>query len=108
MDSKIRITVATESLGTRSFRCRPGCPVWYGFPLYMLLSVLIQRFGLAARLPGIKGEAIFMVGSCAVGDRAMSTRRAIVSSSQIVSHSLLPSSTSRMSQMQAVRAERHI
>ncbi len=108
MDSKIRIMVATESLGTGVDLSDVVRVVQYGFPLDRLLSVLIQRFGRAARLPGMKGEAIFMVESWAVGDRAVPTRRAIVSSSQIVSPSLLPSSTSRLSQMQAVEAERDI
>jgi superfamily II DNA/RNA helicase len=81
MDSKIRIMVATETLGTGVDLSDVVRVVQYGFPLDRLLSVLIQRFGRAARLPGIKGEAIFMIESWAVGDRAVPTRKAIVSSS---------------------------
>jgi superfamily II DNA/RNA helicase len=82
--------VATETLGTGVDLSDVVRVVQYGFPLDRLLSVLIQRFGHAARLPGIKGEAIFMVESWAVGDRAMPTRRAVISSSQIVPSSMPP------------------
>jgi superfamily II DNA/RNA helicase len=63
MDSKIGIMVATESLSTGVDLSDVIRVVQYGFPLNRLLSVLIQRFGRAARLTGMKGEAIFMVES---------------------------------------------
>jgi superfamily II DNA/RNA helicase len=59
-DSKIRIMVATETLGTGVDLKRI---VQYGFPLDRLLCVLIQWFGRAARMAGIKREAIFLVES---------------------------------------------
>ncbi|KAH7109135.1 ATP-dependent DNA helicase [Dactylonectria macrodidyma] len=90
-DSKIRIMVATESLGTGVDLSDVIRVVQYGFPLERLLCVLIQRFGRAARMTGIKGEAIFLVESWAVGDRIASTRAAMFSSSQT------PSSLRRLS-----------
>ena len=100
--------VALESLGTEVDLSDVVRVVQYEFPLDRLLSVLIRRFGRAARLPSIKGEAIFMVERWAVGDRVVPTRKAIIFSSQIVSSSLLLSSTSRLSQIQAIEAERDI
>ncbi|KAF1808517.1 ATP-dependent DNA helicase [Eremomyces bilateralis CBS 781.70] len=76
VDSKIRIMVATESLGTGVDLSDVIRVVQYGFPLERLLSVLIQRFGRAARMASIKGEAVFLVESWAVGDRVSSTRAA--------------------------------
>lgn len=81
-DSKIRIMVATESLGTGVDLSDVVRVVQYGFPLERLICVLIQRFGRAARMTGIKGEAIFLVESWSVGDRIASTRAAMFSSSQ--------------------------
>ncbi|KAH6666996.1 ATP-dependent DNA helicase [Halenospora varia] len=74
-DSKIRIMVATESMGTGVDLSDVKRVVQYGFPLDRLLSVLIQRFGRAASMAGIKGEAVFLVESWAIGDRMTSTRR---------------------------------
>ncbi|KAH7119347.1 ATP-dependent DNA helicase [Dactylonectria macrodidyma] len=95
-DSKIRIVVATESLGTGVDLSDVIRVVQYGFPLERLLCVLIQRFGRAARMSGIKGEAIFLVESWAVGDRIASTRAAIFPSSQRPSSSKRSSGTSRL------------
>ncbi|KAH6691783.1 ATP-dependent DNA helicase [Leptodontidium sp. MPI-SDFR-AT-0119] len=95
-DSKIRIMVATESLGTGVDLSDVKRVVQYGFPLDRLLCVLIQRFGRAARMAGIKGEAIFLVESWAIGDRITSTRSAMMPSSQTPSAFRRPSSTSRL------------
>ncbi|KAG9239843.1 hypothetical protein BJ878DRAFT_546965 [Calycina marina] len=62
-DSKIRIIVATESMGTGVDLCDVKRVVQYGFPLDRLLSVLIQQFSRAARMAAIKGEAILVVES---------------------------------------------
>jgi hypothetical protein len=59
--------------------------VQYGFHLDRLLCVLIQRFGRAARMAGIKGGAIFLVESWAIGDRITSTRRGMFPNSQTLS-----------------------
>ena len=98
-ESNIRIMVATESLGTGVDLCDVKRVVQYGFPLDRLVSVLIQRFGRAARLAGMTGEAIFLVESWAIGDRITSIRRAVVSSSQAPASSLMrTASTSRLTQ----------
>ncbi|KAH6985215.1 P-loop containing nucleoside triphosphate hydrolase protein [Ilyonectria destructans] len=95
-DSKIRIMVATESLGTGVDLSDVIRVVQYGFPLERLLCVLIQRFGRAARMSGIKGEAIFLVESWAVGDRIASTRAVMIRSSQTPSSSRRSSGTTRL------------
>jgi superfamily II DNA/RNA helicase len=98
-DSHIRIMVATESLGTGVDLSDVKRIVQYGFPLDRLLCVLIQRFGGAARMAGIKGEAIFLVESWAIGDRITSTRRAMPPNRQKPS-TLRPSSgPSRLAQL---------
>jgi hypothetical protein len=97
-DSKIRIMVATETLGTGVDLSDVKRIVQYGFPLDRLLCVLIQRFGRAARMAGIKGEAIFLVESWAIGDRIIPTRRAMFPSSQTPSSLRRSSSTSRLAQ----------
>ncbi|KAF1813568.1 hypothetical protein P152DRAFT_448860, partial [Eremomyces bilateralis CBS 781.70] len=97
-DSKIRIMVATESLGTGVDLSDVTRVVQYGFPLERLLCVLIQRFGRAARMAGIKGEAIFLVESWAIGDRILSTRPALLSRTQTPSCLRRPSNTSRLAQ----------
>ena len=73
-NSKIRIMVATESLGTGVDISDVERVVQYRFPLERLLSVLIQRFGRPSRMAGMKGEAIFLVESWAIGDKSESTR----------------------------------
>ena len=103
-DSKIRIMVATESLGTGVDLSDVKRVVQYGFPLDRLLSVLIQRFGRAARMAGIKGEAVFLVESWAVGDRITSTRSAVLPSSQTPSAARRPSSTSRLARPYSAEA----
>ncbi|EFY94592.1 DEAD/DEAH box helicase [Metarhizium robertsii] len=103
-DSKIRIMVATESLGTGVDLSDVIRVVQYGFPLERLLCVLIQRFGRAARKAGIKGEAIFLVESWAVGDRIASTRAAF-SRSQMPPSLRRPSCTSRLAQPCPVEPE---
>jgi superfamily II DNA helicase RecQ len=103
-DSKIRIMVATESLGTGVDLSDVKRIVQYGFPLDRLLCVLIQRFGRAARMAGIKGEAIFLVESWAIGDRITSTRRAMLPSRQTPSSLRLSSSTSRLAQSHSAEA----
>jgi superfamily II DNA helicase RecQ len=95
-DSKIRIMVATESLGTGVDLSDVERVVQYGFPLDRLLCVLIQRFGRAARMAGMKGEAIFLVESWAIGDRTTSARSAMLPSSQRPSAFRRPSRTSRL------------
>jgi hypothetical protein len=95
-ESKIRIMVATESLGTGVDLCDVKRVVQYGFPLDRLLCVLIQRFGRAARMAGIKGEAVFLVESWAIGDRITSTRSAVLPVSQTPSAARRPSSSSRL------------
>ncbi|KAF1809282.1 ATP-dependent DNA helicase [Eremomyces bilateralis CBS 781.70] len=97
-DSKIRIMVATESLGTGVDLSDVIRVVQYGFPLERLLCVLIQRFGRAARMTGIKGEAIFLVESWAIGDRISSTRPALQSRTQMLSCLRQPSDTSQLAQ----------
>src|SRR5258706_5541910 len=103
-DSKIRIMVATETLGTGVDLSDVKRIVQYGFPLDRLLCVLIQRFGRAARMAGIKGEAIFLVESWAIGDRVTSTRRAMFPSSQTPSSLRRSSSTSRLAQLYSAEA----
>jgi superfamily II DNA helicase RecQ len=103
-DSKIRIMVATESMGTGVDLSDVGRVVQYGFPLDRLLSVLIQRFGRAARMAGIKGEAIFLVESWAIGDRITSTRSAMLPSSQTPSAFRRPSGMSRLARSDSVEA----
>jgi hypothetical protein len=98
-ESKIRIMVATESLGTGVDLSDIKRVVQYGFPLDPLISVLVQRFGRAARLNGMTGEAIFLVESWAVGDRIIPSRRAVIASSQsTVLHFRQTASFSRLSQ----------
>ncbi|PVH68290.1 ATP-dependent DNA helicase [Cadophora sp. DSE1049] len=95
-DSKIRIMVATESMGTGVDLSDVKRVVQYGFPLDRLLSVLIQRFGRAARMAGIKGEAIFLVESWAIGDKITPTRTAMLPSSQTPSAFRRPSGMSKL------------
>jgi superfamily II DNA/RNA helicase len=96
-DSKIRIMVATESLGTGVDLSDVKRIVQYGFPLDRLLCVLIQRFDRAARMAGSKGEAIFLVESWAIGDRITPTTRATIPNSQTLSLKWL-SGVSRLTQ----------
>ena len=103
-DSKIRIMVATESLGTGVDLSDVKRVVQYGFPLDRLLCVLIQRFGRAARMAGIKGEAIFLVESWAIGDRITSVRSAMLPSRQTPSVSRRPSGTSRLARSYSVES----
>lgn len=103
-DSKIRIMVATESLGTGVDLSDVKRVVQYGFPLDRLLCVLIQRFGRAARMAGIKGEAIFLVESWAIGDRIISARSAMLPSNQTPSAFRRPSSTSRLARSYSLEA----
>jgi superfamily II DNA/RNA helicase len=95
-NSKIRIMVATESMGTGVDLSDVKRVVQYGFPLDRLLSVLIQRFGRAARMAGIKGEAIFLVESWAIGDKITSTRSAMLPNNQTPSAFRRPSGMSRL------------
>ncbi|KAH7112789.1 ATP-dependent DNA helicase [Dactylonectria estremocensis] len=97
-DSKIRIMVATESLGTGVDLSDVIRVVQYGFPLERLLCVLIQRFGRAARMTGIKGEAVFLVESWAIGDRIPPTRLALLCGTRTPSSLRRPSDTSRLAQ----------
>jgi Helicase conserved C-terminal domain len=103
-DSKIRIMVATESMGTGVDLSDVKRVVQYGFPLDRLLSVLIQRFGRAARMAGIKGEAIFLVESWAIGDRITPTRRAMFPSSQTASALSRPPGKSRLARSYSAEA----
>jgi hypothetical protein len=103
-DSKIRVMVATDSLGTGVDLSDVTRVVQYGFPLERLLCVLIQRFGRAARMAGIKGEAIFLVESWAIGDKITPTRRAIFPSSQTPSALNRPPGTSRLARSYSVEA----
>jgi hypothetical protein len=103
-DSKIRVMVATESLGTGVDLSDVKRVVQYGFPLERLLCVLIQRFGRAARMAGIKGEAIFLVESWAIGDRITPTRRAMFPSSQTPSALSRPPSTSMLTRSYSAEA----
>jgi helicase-like protein/RAD3-like DEAD/DEAH box helicase len=103
-DSKIRIMVATESMGTGVDLSDVKRVVQYGFPLDRLLSVLIQRFGRAARMAGIKGEAIFLVESWAIGDRITPTRRAMFPSSQTPLALSRPPGTSRLARSYSAEA----
>ena len=103
-DSKIRIMVATESMGTGVDLSDVKRVIQYGFPLDRLLSVLIQRFGRAARMAGIKGEAIFLVESWAIGDRITPTRRAMFPSSQTPSALSRPLGTSKLARSYSAEA----
>jgi superfamily II DNA helicase RecQ len=103
-DSKIRIMVATETLGTGVDLSDVKRIVQYGFPLDRLLCVLIQRFGRAARVAGMKGEAIFLVESWAIGDTIIPTKRAMVPSSQTPSSLRRSSSMSRLAQSYSAEA----
>jgi superfamily II DNA/RNA helicase len=95
-DSNIRLIVAIELLETGVDLSGILRVVQYSFPLERLLCVLIQRFGRAARMAGIKGEAIFLVESWAMGDRITPTRRAMFPSSQTPSALSQPPGTSRL------------
>ncbi|KAF4464740.1 DEAD-like helicase [Fusarium albosuccineum] len=97
-DSKIRIMVATESLGTGVDLSDVIRVVQYGFPLERLLCVLIQRFGRAARMAGIKGEAIFLVESWAIGDRISPKRPALLCGTRAPPCLRGPSNTSQLAQ----------
>ncbi|KAH8586980.1 ATP-dependent DNA helicase [Bisporella sp. PMI_857] len=104
-DSKIRIMVATESLGTGVDLSDVKRVVQYGFPLDRLLCVLIQRFGRAARMAGIKGEAIFLVESWAIGDKITSARSAMLPGSQTPSAFRRPSGISRLARSDSAEVE---
>ncbi|PVH69827.1 hypothetical protein DL98DRAFT_541306 [Cadophora sp. DSE1049] len=103
-DSKIRIMVAIESIGTGVDLSDVKRVVQYSFPLDRLLSVLIQRFGRAARMAGIKGEAIFLVESWAIGDRITLIRRAMFPSNQTSSALSRPYGTSRLARLYSAEA----
>ena len=103
-ESKIRIMVATESLGTRVDLSDVKRAVQYGFPLDRLLCVLIQRFGRAARIAGIKGEAVFLVENWAVGNRLTSARSAVLPSSHTLLAARRPSSTSMLARSYSAEA----
>ncbi|KAH7308925.1 ATP-dependent DNA helicase [Stachybotrys elegans] len=100
-DSKIRIMVATESLGTGVDLSDVTRVVQYGFPLERLLCVLIQRFGRAARMTGTKGEAIFLVESWAIDDRISPTRPALLCGTRTPSTLRRSSDMSRLAQSQS-------
>ena len=96
--------VATETLGTGVDLSDVKQIIQYGFPLDRLLCVLIQRFGRAARMAGMKGEAIFLVESWAIGDTIAPIRRAMAPSSQTPSSLRQSSSTSRLAQSYSAEA----
>jgi superfamily II DNA/RNA helicase len=96
--------VATESLGTGVDLSDVIQVVQYNFPLERLLYILIQQFGRAARIAGIKGEAIFLVESWAIGDRITPTRRTVFPSSQTPSALSRPPGTSRLARSYSAEA----